>query len=250
MSLKVGSTDVSAVYVGGTAASAVYLGSTQVWSATPPATWHNVFPWAYSWVADDLANGAVSSWTDGTAAVALTQGTGTKQPVRAATSGPNSQPAVTFDGTDDFLKKTGTISVGQPDTIVIIGKFNALPGSMWVTDGDGTAGGRQLIGANATTWQVNAASGITGGTSNTSPHVFRIWFTPGTTTYTVDGATAFSGGAGPNGLTGFTLGATNAGTSPANATFAAVGICSGDATASGSWSALQAFITTKWGLTA
>lgn len=54
------------------------------------------------WNADDVATGAVASWTDRIASIALAQGTGANQPVKAATTFMGFG-GVTFDGTNDVL---------------------------------------------------------------------------------------------------------------------------------------------------
>jgi hypothetical protein len=62
--------------------------------------------------ADDLSNGAVSSWANrATGVSALAQGTSGSRPTRAATSF-NGLPGVTFDGGDDWLSGTLTASAG------------------------------------------------------------------------------------------------------------------------------------------
>lgn len=66
---------------------------------TPASLGSNLSAW---WSADDLADGAVASWTDRKSGITVTQATGTAQPVRAASSF-NSRPGVTF-ATDDFLE--------------------------------------------------------------------------------------------------------------------------------------------------
>ncbi len=66
------------------------------------------------WNADDLVTGAVTTWTDRIGGLAPTQGTGSLQPVKAATSFNSAYGGVTFDGTDDFLliANTGSLPTG------------------------------------------------------------------------------------------------------------------------------------------
>jgi hypothetical protein len=55
------------------------------------------------WSADDLSDGVVTTWTDSIGAIAPTQATADRKPVRAATSFNTSYAGVTFDGSDDRL---------------------------------------------------------------------------------------------------------------------------------------------------
>lgn len=86
--------------------------------------------------ADGLTAGAIASWADdGLDGVALTQGTGGKQPVASATSfGGN--PGVTFDGSDDAIQCTLATPIASGSRIYVwfVAQFTALPandGSPW-----------------------------------------------------------------------------------------------------------------------
>lgn len=68
----------------------------------------------------------VSQWNDLSGnALHLTQATGSAQPTYGATSGPNSTPAVTFDGSDDYLSVSFT-NVAQPYHIFAIMKTSTV----------------------------------------------------------------------------------------------------------------------------
>lgn len=250
MTLKLGSTDVSAMYVGATPASAVYVGTTQVW---PTTTWHSVFPWSYSWVADDLATGSVASWVDGQAGKTLGQANGAYQPVKAATSGANGQPGVTFDGVHDYLQSSsGAISVSQPNTVILILATSNTAPTQQITDGDGSTGDRQfvaLISGKYRMWAGTIADSAAG-LVDTSPHTIDAYFNGASSAMHVDGVSRIIAAAGSQGLAGFTVGARYDGaTTPFVGVISAVGIVSGDARTSAAFGALQAFVASKWGLT-
>lgn len=79
-----------------------------------------------AWDADDLATAdgaAVASWADRVGGYALTQGTGSAQPLMDA-DGIGGGKAVLFDGADDVLTVAGTGVAGLP--------LNAEVGELWV----------------------------------------------------------------------------------------------------------------------
>lgn len=80
------------------------------------------------WVdAYDLTDGAVSTWTNkGDSAYTITQGTGTKQPIRNST-GLNGLPTVAFDGDDDELVTNLSLDpTTTPNaTIFVVFQFNS-----------------------------------------------------------------------------------------------------------------------------
>lgn len=250
MSLYLGGKAVAGVYLGDRRVMLTYRGSQLVWSAAPPTTWHTVFPWTYSWLADDLADGAVASWVDGQAGVTLTQATSSKQPVKAATTGANSQPAVTFDGVNDVLKDAGIVSVSQPDTIVFIARAHGATGSttQWWCDGTSPTS-RQLVGVLSGQWRQYAGMPTAGGSADDAWHPHVDLFAGAASRSRVDGI-ATSTSPGGNALSGLSVGNAAAEGSPAALDVCAIGIVSGDATTKPEWGALAALIDTKWGLVA
>jgi len=66
------------------------------------------------WNAEDLANGAVTTWTDRIASLAPTQATSGFRPVRGATDFNSAYAGVTFDGTDDrlLISSVGSLPAG------------------------------------------------------------------------------------------------------------------------------------------
>lgn len=235
----VGSTPITGAYVGSTPVTGLYVGATKVWP-TASTTWHNVFPWSYSWLADDLAPGAVSSWVDGQAGKTLAQATSGKQPVKAATTGPNSQPGVTFDGTNDYLQTSDVPIVSQPDTIIFVAR--SAGGGTEVLDG---RSGRQVFKTDPFMY---AGSVLNGATFAGTDHALLLFFNGATSVLRQDG-TETTGNAGSSNLQGLTVGAFYDGTQRfLNGVVTAIGIVSGDARANGSFAALQAYVSTKWGL--
>lgn len=94
-----------------------------------PSALTGVVAW---WRADlgvTVATG-VSSWVDQIGGVAATNATGAQQPALTAVSSVGSQPAVTFDGTDDSLANAATslgIAAGSAYSVLCVGRMLAVP---------------------------------------------------------------------------------------------------------------------------
>jgi hypothetical protein len=87
------------------------------------------------WNADDTANGAVATWTDRIASLAVTATAGL-EPISAATSFNSAYRGLTFDGTDDCLVTTTLTALPTGSTA----------GEIWAAASDVAASGsRQLV---------------------------------------------------------------------------------------------------------
>lgn len=216
------------------------------------STWHD-FGFSDSWLADDLSTGAVSSWSNGQGGTALSQGTGADQPTQAATSGPSSQPGVTFDGTSDYLQAAiGTKS--QPQTYVWVGKYLSLTAFDWFFDSsDGAGSNRNLFGvaSGGATWELYAGTIITGGTADTNFHAGLAYYNGASTVLELDNTTIISGSTpGTQSLgTGLTMGARyDGGSGWGNIVVSAFGVYNGDARTDLRWQELVNYTYNKWGL--
>lgn len=211
--------------------------------------WHS-FPFSDSWLADDLSGTPVSSWTNGQGGTALTQATGDNQPAYSATSGPNSQPGVTFDGTNDSLQAAiGTKS--QPQSYVIIFR-NITNGSFeWIFDSM-SASDRNLLGQNSSAaWELYAGTVQVAGTTDTTAHAALAYYNGASSVLELDNTNIISANPGTQSLgTGITVGARYDGltTGVANVVISAIGVYSGDARTDGSWQDLVDYAYNKWGL--
>lgn len=222
-------------------------------AAGAAVTWHTAFPWAHSWLADDLTAGAVASWVSGTSAASAAQATGTKQPTQSATSGANSQPGVTFDGVDDFLQASFT-TIAQPNTIVVIGshhgdQFDSAT-AFFVDSAQST--NRQIIGTSSGAWSHFAGSLQTAGTIDTSAHTFTGFYNGASSVLEIDGASVIAANCGSQSLgNGLTMAARYDGAVViSHVTLSAVGVYSGgDARSNGAWSGLVSLVASKWALT-
>lgn len=221
--------------------------------ATPP-TWHTAFPWAHSWLADDLTAGTVAAWPSGSSAASADQATGTKQPTQSATSGANSQPGVTFDGVDDYLQAAFT-TIAQPNSIVVIGRHHGDQfdsGTAFLVD-SAQSTNRQLIGISSlTAWSQFAGTLQTGGTPDTSAHTFTGFYNGASSVLEIDGASVIAANCGSQSLgNGLTMAARYDGAVViSHVTLSAVGVYSGgDARSNGAWSGLVSLVASKWALT-
>lgn len=115
----------------GTPSSSTYLRGDNTWAtvsasadtgAAPDALTGS--PTLLAWYKADalaLSDGdAVATWTDsGPNGYNLTQGTSGSRPTYRAASGLNDQPAVQFDGTDDFVRNGSTGAASQTNITVV-----------------------------------------------------------------------------------------------------------------------------------
>jgi hypothetical protein len=98
------------------------------------------------WLRGDLGitiGAGVSSWADQSGqGNNATQGTGTKQPAYSSSGGSNAQPAITFNGTSDYLSGSGT-PLGGSATLFAVLKYASTAGTTvpWSFGGTGTGFG-------------------------------------------------------------------------------------------------------------
>ena len=144
--------------------------------------WHSAY-WAEDpgWTNPGDGN-AVTTWDDATAnGRDVTQATGTKRPLyRASVAALNGQPALEFDGTDDFLQTVSAFTVTSGTlTKVIIYQYRSHPGGnrhAWsaMDSGSNRADMFRTSGAWAIYGSAAAGGGaiyITGVTPNNNAHL-------------------------------------------------------------------------------
>lgn len=192
---------------------------------TPPI-WQAAFDASDPLWANPGDGNAVSSWRDASGhGFHATQATGTKQPIyRAASAGMNGKPVVSFDGVDDFLQTVAWPFIGQPNEIIVIGRFRSLGASKNMHTGIASGNRHQFrINSGGTLWTMDAGTALSGGTADTSKHFFREVY-DSTDTLDIDGVNILSGNAGALSLTGFTIGAAQDGTAAGAVDIAFIGI--------------------------
>lgn len=101
----------------------------------------------------------VSQWNDQSGnARHLAQATTTKQPAYSLAAGPNGLPALTFDGTDDFLA-VATFGLAQPATYYLLLKQISWTSGDRIFDGSTVNQGTMLQSNPGSTPDINIASG-------------------------------------------------------------------------------------------
>ena len=186
-----------------------------------PADIPNIVDW---WRVDDgvLVAGAVENWVGYLNGIVLTQANGALQPMLTADQ-INGQPALVFDGTDEYLQGAFT-EIEQPNTIIIVCSEPTDTGAARVMyDGreitkrhtlfeNGATSTYRLLGTPGVSQNTNQAIGVAG--------TFRIWstiFRGATSVFRVNGTTkTIAGALGASGLTGLTLGSKQNGTQSAD----------------------------------
>lgn len=200
--------------------------------------WHTAY-WAEgdSFAALGLADGAaVSTMPDetGTGFGSATQGTASARPTyRAADANFNSQPCIDGDGGDWLRTATGT-AIGQPCTVVLVGKSSATGQRLVDGAGGGAYQGMLYRSTGAAVnyhWMVYAPSGAGSSIpSDSSTHLFIIELNGSSSSLQVDGTTATGLNPGTNSPSGVTLLNDYAANSAADK-FAFYGLISGTLTA-------------------
>jgi hypothetical protein len=154
------------------------------------------------WSADDLANGAVSSWPDRISGLSLAQASGTLQPVRAATSFNSAYPGVTADGVDDEMTCTsfGSIPTGATEGWMFAVSSMTAGASLQSIVNYGTSAAssaRRLVMSAGEAPQVSDSTVLISGTNSTAnaPHVLAGHWV-GTTENGFFNDTAFAGNPG------------------------------------------------------
>jgi hypothetical protein len=220
-------------------------------AGTDLTTWHTAIPWSHSWLADDLTNGTATTWTSGTSAASATIGAGT--PTRASTSGPNSQPGVTF-ASSDYMQALFT-TIAQPSSIVVIGRITStVTGSVVrpIIDSALSTDRNTIHMSSTGAWGFTAGTGVTGGTADTNNHPFTAFYNGASSVLEIDGSTIASGNINTQSLgNGITFGARYDGANVSRPVIAAIGVYSaGDVRAHANWDTVLApLVSTKWGLT-
>lgn len=169
------------------------------------------------WDAASLTASPVSSWPDSSGnGFALTQGTGANQPTWNATAGPNANPAVLFDGIDDFLSNA---ALNLPAPAAVPSTFWAVMRQVtWTADRrpwDCGGGGNLFIVQQGTTPRIDQGNGTlananTGLTVNVYKRIAVCFTNSASDEIQVGGTTVTGASAGNNDPnTGFVLGAAN-----------------------------------------
>lgn len=195
----------------------------------------------------------MSSWRNGGSVGTpnATQGTGSAQPTyRASTAAFGNKPTVQF-ATDDWLVANPT-DISQPFYVVAVAN-QSTAGTERIF---GTGAGSNLLGygGNATVWQLNNGSALTGGTSDANPHLWRGVFNGASSVLDLDeGADEITGNAGAGTLQILSLGAGNNGAGVGgnflNGHIAYLGVFSSDPTADAGWGRFKAWVTSFYGIT-
>jgi lysophospholipase L1-like esterase len=162
-----------------------------------------------SWEADDLAgsNGSsVSSLphrSSDTGGVDVAQGTGANQPT-LVTAAINGHKALSFDGTNDVLTSSSSLTQAQPFAVVGVVKANSLtPGNNGYRNFISDALG-EVVGHDGSHWVMYGGGGIPTGSTpvDTNAHVISAEFNGASSKVYVDGTLDVTANGGTSGLGG------------------------------------------------
>lgn len=162
------------------------------------------------WRADEVTIvTGVSSWTDLSGnSNDLTQATTTKQPTWAADSGPNSTPAISFDGVDDFLRATFTLA--QPYHLFLVVQPTASATSAGnETVCDGAVGNSGRIWTSATdvlTFSTDGSNTLSQSVDEDAWHWLEVLAATTSSSFIADDNAADTGNVGTGSPGGLCLG--------------------------------------------
>jgi len=191
--------------------------------------------------------GAVSQWDDKSGnGYDVTQGTAANQPT-SGTRTLNSLNVLDFDG-NDLLIKTTSPTLTQPNTVFFVAELDTTGANRTLLDGAGGAGRNIVRATSLNNWAIYAATFVTGGTSDTDPHIFRAVFDGASSSLHVDAVSTLTGDPGAQSLVGFAIGATYSATNGWDGAIAEVIIVDGTLTA-GEIADTESYLANKWGIT-
>lgn len=229
-------------------------------SVFPPFNPFQAITWqAAFWASDPLwANpgdgNKVSSWRDGSGnARDLSQGTDARRPVYKANHPQlNNQAAVEFLNADAHRLVSGTFTVNQPNSWVVIFRFTGVTNNnefMRLVDNFNVGGGRQLFGGlNATTFVGNAgSSGQYVRAPDNEPSVGLFYANGSSSWIEVNRVRSGNLASGANNVGSIGVGSDGA-NSKLSGAVAFLGLYSGDVTTDRQWLAFMAWATSTYAI--
>ena len=148
----------------------------------------------------------VDSWRNETGGGDPASTGGNRPTYRASTAAFNNRPTVQFASASSQRLDFDIANVSQTYKFVIVGNTGTAGTAERLVGGvNATARGIGDSAGNA--WNINFATSVTGGTSDTSPHVFRATANGASSQLWVDESSVASGNAGNGVLIRFTIGA-------------------------------------------
>lgn len=195
----------------------------------------------------------IALWPDEIGTADLTQATAANQPVyNASSSSMGNRPTVectTVSGTSKWMTVDFT-DIAQPFEVVFVARARSLAADRPIIDGLGSGlGSLARFSAGTTTWRMSVSSAgatLTGGTSNTTKHLFRMVAGSPDSGH-VDEVSVMSGSNGTNALKGLSIGIYAAGgVNVSDSDYCFIGIKSGALTA-GERSDIHAFCQSHYG---
>lgn len=188
--------------------------------------------------------GDVEAWADLAGYAGISRATAAGRPTLQA-GVQNGRSVVEFDGVDDYMDLTPWSTLPQPVTTFLVGKIGTTTAEQAFIDAQTS---RQMLFSNVSgQWVMHAGASISGGTSDTNPHVLTAVYDGASSSLRVDGADVLSGDPGTNGLGVMRLGATN---SPAGFLdgFVAEFLAYGRTLTTTERGDVESYLSTKWGL--
>ena len=216
--------------------------------AFTPASLTSLRLWVKSDTGITIATG-VSQWDDLSGnANHLVQATGANQPV-VTNSAINGLPAITFDGTNDFIKKAFTLA--QPATVFIVFRQNTWTLNDQLYDGNG--GDTMILsqsGGASPSLRIYGGAAYLTPTSDLAVGVFGLAsavYSGVSSSFQINNGTTVSGSGGSASPGGMTVAAGASGSFCADISVAEIIVMAATATA-GERTSMRAYVTARYGI--
>lgn len=197
-------------------------------------------------------NASVNSWPDEKGSADLSQATSANRPTyKSAESALNSRPAVSPDGSDDWMSGSVLSSISQPLSIVAIGVARDIWNSYAIIDQLFPGPGLYAPGDNHVAIMGSEAALLVGSVYSGEPACLIVGYFNGTNSQIEFNGTVTTGDAGAGGLIVDTiyLFQRAQGDQRMSRPWALVGIKSGDVRTDAQWSNFEAWVTSYYGIT-
>lgn len=194
-----------------------------------------------------FSNGdTVSTWPDEQGSVDLSA---TGAPFYDA-DGINSNPAVSYDGTDDYHDGNFGSTYSQATHIFMVAKWdtNTSGSDIYGFDGNDSTD-RQALWESDTPWDIWSGNTLVGSSSaDTNPHIFGCLFNGSSSELRIDGSSDVTGDAGTSSIAGFTLAAKFNDGNYSDMRIGEVLLYNAEKTSS-EISDIESYLSDKWGIT-
>lgn len=213
-------------------------------------TWHSLF-WAEGTTFTAPSDGAdVTTWDNEVSGEVDLDGTGHAPSYSAAVANLNSQPAIDFDGSNEYMQTLAFNTSLSGLSVVVVANFDTV--GNFVFDDTNTTNRVYVNQPSGTAWRVHAGgTNQEAGTPATGAQLLVVNYdgSSGVDELDVNGTNVVSGNAGSNIFDALTVGAAQSGAGEMNGQIALFGLYDGDVRDDAEWSNFTSWVNSHYGIT-